>query len=492
MAFTHGVYKQEVPTSLIPVVQTECGLPVIIGTAPVHLVNNNGNVNKINLVYSYAEAVKAFGYSDDWVKYTLCEFMYSQFALYGMAPAVLINVYDPAKNSEKTAATSYTVSEKKIDLGLDVILSSGVEFVNLLDDDEQPVEPVLNEDYTLAYDGDNHAILSIIEGEKLDGLTSISIICTKAKPDAVTSADIIGGVDVQSGDYKGLELINAVFPKFRIIPGLIGAPKFSENSEVAAVMRAKADNINGCFTGQAVVDIPSDSVNGAAKYSDVPAWKNQHNFSAERQIACWPKIALGEKVYHMSTQLIGLMNKTDKARDDVPYKSPSNELFQMDACINADGKEINLGLEQANYLNSQGIVTALNWIGGWRAWGNRTAAYPASTDVKDVFIPIRRMFDFIGNQFILTFWQKVDEPITVRLIRTIINSFDIYLNSLQARDMLLGGRVEFLESENAITNLMDGKILLHIYMTPPSPAETIEGIFEYDPSYIKSLFEAVM
>ena len=101
------------------------------------------------------------------------------------------------------------------------------------------------------------------------------------------------------------------------------------------------------------------------------------------------------------------------------------------------------------------------------------------------------MFDFIGNQFILTFWQKVDEPLTVRLIRTIINSFDIYLNSLTARDMLLGGRVEFLENENSITDLMDGTLKLHVYLTPPSPAETIEGILEYDPEYINTLFEAV-
>ena len=488
MAFKHGVYKSEVPTSLIPVVQTEAGLPVIIGTAPIQLVKNESNVNQAKLIYSYAEAVSEFGFSKDWAKYTLCEFIYSQFALYGMAPAVLINVFDPSKHKEVTSAASYEVSEKKINLGQDVIISEGVNFSGL---EEANANPVLNTDYTLTYDSDNNAVLSIITGGKLAGLSSLNISYTKAKPELVTSSDIIGGVDVQTGKYKGLELINSVFPKFRIVPGLIGAPKFSEDSGVAAVMRAKADNINGCFTGQAVIDIPSDSVNGAAKYNDVPEWKNRHNYMAEREIVCWPKIKLGEDVFHMSTQLIGLMNKTDKARDDVPYKSPSNELFQMDSCINAAGEEIDLGLEQANYLNSQGIVTALNWIGGWRAWGNRTGCYPANTDVKDAFIPIRRMFDFLGNQFILTFWQKVDEPLTARLIRTIINSFDIYLNSLQARDMLLGGRVEFLESENSITDLMDGTLRLHLYITPPSPAEAIEGILEYDPEYIKSLFEAV-
>ncbi len=482
MAFKHGVYTREVPTSLIPVVQMEAGLPVIVGTAPVFM-KDAANVNKPVLCYSYDEAVNAFGYSDDWEKYTLCEFIYSQFALYGMSPCVLINVFDPSKHKEITPLTNYEITDKKINLGQDVIINAGLIF-------EAENNYELDKDYSLAYDSEGNAIFSVITGGKLANLTSCRISVTKAKLSTVTASDIIGGIDIADGSYKGLELVNEVFPKFRIVPGLIAAPGYSEFPEVAAVMRAKAENINGIFTGQAVIDIPCGS-SGAPNYSQVPEWKNRNNYMAERQFVCWPKIKLGDKVYHLSTQLIGVMNTTDKARGDIPYKSPSNELLQMDSCVNDLGDEINLGLEQANYLNSQGIVTALNWVGGWRVWGNRTGCYPANTDVKDAFIPIRRMFDFISNQFILTFWQKVDEPLTIRLIRTIISSFDMYLNSLQAVDAILGGRVEFIESENAIINLMDGKLTLHIFMTPPSPAEDIEGIFEYDPEYINELFEAM-
>ena len=35
MAFRHGVYKQEVPTGIVPPAPSEAGLPVIIGTAPI-------------------------------------------------------------------------------------------------------------------------------------------------------------------------------------------------------------------------------------------------------------------------------------------------------------------------------------------------------------------------------------------------------------------------------------------------------------------------
>ena len=92
MSFRHGVYKYEVPTSLVPPVHTEAGLPVIVGTAPIHLGSDPealGNVNKPQLIHGYDEAVKLFGFSKDWEKYTLCEFIYSQFALFAVSPCVL-------------------------------------------------------------------------------------------------------------------------------------------------------------------------------------------------------------------------------------------------------------------------------------------------------------------------------------------------------------------------------------------------------------------
>ena len=462
MAFRHGVYKSEVPTSIIAPSQGLAGLPVIVGTAPVFMADKTC-VNVPKLVYTYEEAVSIFGYSDDWESYTLCEFIYSQFALYGQAPCVLINVFDPEKHSEQSNGATYTSTTGSVNLGAGIIAADNLP---------------------LTYDDDGNAFITLtgssIKVEKL----------TKAKPENVTDADIIGGYSASTGKYTGLELINQVFQKFRVIPGLIGCPKFSEHSAVAAVMRAKADNVSGLFTCTSVVDIPSDS-SGAPKYSDVPEWKTRNNYTGEREIACWPKVALGGRTYHMSTQLIGVMNKTDSSHEDIPYKSPSNELMQMDSCVTAGGDEVYLTLEQANYLNSQGIVTALNWTGGWRSWGNRTGAYPASTDAKDVFIPVRRMMDFLGNEFITTFWQKTDQPMTPRLIRTIVNSFNLYINSMAAREMLLGGRVEFREDENAYTDLLNGILRFHIFITPPLPAEVIEGIFEYDPAYLSVLYEAL-
>ena len=101
MAYKHGVYVSEVPTSIIPPVRTTAGLPVV-GTAPINLTDKT-NVNRPVLCYSYQEAVEAFGYSDDWANYTLCEFIYSHFAL-NVAPVVLVNVLGPTVHKGSVTA----------------------------------------------------------------------------------------------------------------------------------------------------------------------------------------------------------------------------------------------------------------------------------------------------------------------------------------------------------------------------------------------------
>ncbi len=483
MAYNHGVYKSEIPTSLLPPVRTEAGLPVAVGTAPIHLgsaADAAANVNRIQLVYSYAEAVSLFGFSRSWERYSLCEFIYSQFALYNVCPCVLINVLDPAVHRTAAEPASFSIVDGRADLGGDVLLDTVVV-------SGEPA-PKLGDDYALSYDGDGNAILSVVAGGALASAGSVTAAFSRIDPTKVTAEDIIGGVDTETGKYTGLELVNSVFPRFRLVPGLILAPGWSEKPEVAAVMTAKASNVNGHFTAQAVCDIPSGA-GGAGRYTEAPAWKQDNNYAGERQIVCWPKVKLGDDVFRLSTQIVGLMNSIDCGNEDVPYESPSNKNLQMNALVNAAGEEIDLGPEMANYLNGQGIVTALNWVGGWRAWGNRTGCYPANTDPKDAFIPIRRMFDWIGNEFILTFWQKVDGPMTRRLVKTVVNSFNIRLNGLAAREFILGGRIAFLESENPVTDLMDGVLKFHIYVTPPPPAREIRGILEFDPNYFNTLFE---
>ena len=482
MAYQHGVYTSEAPTSIIPAVNTTAGLPVIFGTAPVHLASDPAAANRPVLCYSYAEAVAALGYSKDWTNYTLCEAMYSQFSLYNRAPVVFVNVLDLAKHKENVENAEITMTKNEGVLTDPVLLSTLVVKAQ----SGEGAALVQGTDYEAAYDSEGRLVITALEDGAAYNAGTLYASYDKLDPSAVTEDDIIGGVDVETGAYMGLETLNQVFPLYGLVPGLVLAPGWSHKPEVASVMVAKAGNINSHFQAMVIADAPADTIK---KYTDVPTWKNNYNYTDTQEVVCWPMVRNGDDISHMSVHILGVIAQTDSDNGDIPYVSPSNKSMQITGTCLDDGTEVVLGPDEANYLNGQGVVTALNFIGGWKAWGNRTACYPSNTDQKDAFISIRRMFNWHAKTFIQTYWAKVDQPINKRLIQTVIDSENIRLNGLVAQGVLLGARVEFREDENPTTNLLDGIIKFHTYFTPPTPARVIENVIEYDPSYFQTLFE---
>lgn len=492
MAYNHGVKISEVPTSILPPVQVSAGIPFIVGTAPVGM-SDKANVNKPVLCHSYDEAVAAFGYvppKHDAVsglkkfEYSISEFIQSQFALFGVAPVIIVNVLDPSVHKKSVNTMSVTLDTKT---GSAVIEETGilVDSVSLAGTGSAYVNGT---DYVLSFDDDAHLVITSnkgVDGEFLcETGVSLTFSANKTDPTAVTADDVVGGVSAD-GRKKGLELINECFPRFCLVPGIVLAPGFSSDTAVAAVMAAKCASINEHFRAISLIDVPTEA---AQSYSEVAVWKNANNVVDPLQVVCWPMVALSGVAYHMSTQLSGLIGQVDGENDDVPYVSPSNKNYQMDAAVLASGDEVWVSPDIGAYLNSQGIVTALNMIGGWKCWGNRTACYPGVTDPKDSFIAVRRMFNWIGNSLVQTFWQRVDFPLNPRQIGTIIDSANVWLNGLAARQFILGGRVEFLGTENPTTDLVDGISRFHVYVTPPAPNREIDFILEYDPAYIQALF----
>ena len=158
--------------------------------------------------------------------------------------------------------------------------------------------------------------------------------------------------------------------------------------------------------------------------------------------------------------------------------------------MGADGQwvELWLDLTRANYLNGQGIYTVSNFDGGMKTWGGRMACYPSNTDPKDAQDSIRRFFNWYQAQFILTYFSKVDEPLTRRLVQTFLKSEQIKLDGYTAREIILGGSITFDESENPVTDLIDGIMRFHLRITPPPAARDIEAVFEFDTDNLSALF----
>jgi len=474
MAYFHGARAGQKDTSISTPVTAGSGIAFVVGTSPIHIVD--GQVNEPIMCMSYGEAVKNLGYSDNWKNYTICEAMYSQFVLYGVAPVVFVNVLDPAKHKKAIAETQYTIEDGKIMLPLET-LKNTVEVTEYKE----------GVDYELLYDKENLVLEVLENGSITPEITELTIKCSAVDPSMVDENDIIGGFDLATNKHQGLELIDKVFPKYGIITDLILAPKWSKKSTVAAVMATKAENINGIFEGKALIDLDSGET---THYSDVPAKKKEDNLFQKYQLVYWPMVKLRDRQFHMSTQMAGRIANTDTENDDCPAESPSNKPMKIDGAVLEDGTEVLLDLKEANYLNSQGIGTALNFIGGYVAWGNETACFPADTDVKNYFTNISRMFAWVANSVILTYWSKVDKNMTPRFVDSIVDSINIWLNGLTAEGKLLGGRVEFRAEDNSLVDIMSGKAKFHIYLTPPSPAREIEFLLEYDTNYVLAAFAA--
>ncbi|UQZ90695.1 phage tail sheath protein [Deltaproteobacteria bacterium Smac51] len=414
MAYRHGVYAQEQGTSIVPPVRVDSSLPVVVGTAPVHMLDSKAmrdSINKPHLLFSQSEIVKTFGSLPDGAKvgdYTLSEFANIYMGRYLACPVVFINVFDPEKH--------------KNDKG----------------------EPDV----------------------------------TKVSPD-----DIIGGIDSVTGGRTGLELVEEVFPRFGITPGQLVAPKFSGDPAVALILGAKTVNINGHFNCVGIVDVPES----VRHFTEVSAWVNDNNLVDRNLIFFFGQPTYGNVPESGSSHVAGVMAQRDMENEGIPYWSPSNKRLLANGIVHG-GNELHLTPVEAAYLNGQGIMVGLSWVGGLVAWGNRTGAYPGATDVKDTFIPLRRMFHFISNTLVLTAWQFLDGPLRRRHITTICDSFNIWLNGLSAREFILGGRVEFLNADNAATDLMDGISRFRVYIAPPSPNREMIFDLEYDPAYLSRLF----
>lgn len=473
--YFHGVSTRQVDTSVSTPVTADSGIAFVVGAAPAHTVG--GSVNDPIMCQSYAEAVAAMGYSDNWGNYPICEAIYAQFKLYGVSPVVFVNILDPAKHKKSVSEQNYAVTDGKVLLPLEA-----------LKDTVKVTDYTAGEDFDLFYEGEN-LILEVIEGGSIPERTGeLTIAFDAVDPSKIAEKDIIGGFEVSTKKYSGLELIDKVFPKYGIVCDMILAPGWSHKSTVAAAMRAKAETINGVFHGaKALIDIDTTEV---THYADAPAWKKTQNINDKAEILCWPLFGLGDYVFHASVHTAARMTATDSDNGGCPAESPSNKSLQIDRACLADGTTVLLDLNQANYLNSNGIVTALNFIGGYVLWGNETACFPADTDVKNYFIPVSRMFGWVANSLVLSYWSKLDKKMTRRLIDSIENSVNIWLNGLVNEEKLLGGRVEFLEEENSETALMAGKAVFHIYMTPPSPMKECEFVLEYDADYVSSALAA--
>jgi hypothetical protein len=212
-----------------------------------------------------------------------------------------------------------------------------------------------------------------------------------------------------------------------------------------------------------------------------PAGAINFNTSSDRVRLCYPHVKVydaatdGERLEPLSIRAAGLRAKVDL--DDGYWWSSSNrELVGVIGLERPLTARVDDPSSEVNLLNEVGITTVFNSFGtGLRLWGNRTAAWPTVTHMRN-FENVRRTKDIIDESIRYSSLQFVDMPITQALIDSITESVNLFGRKLTGDGALLGFECWYDPARNPQTELELGHLLFNYKLTVPLPFE--RGTFE--------------
>ncbi|MBE5910887.1 hypothetical protein [Pseudobutyrivibrio sp.] len=453
---------------------------VVIGTAPINLVDDPSSaVNVPFLVSNKSEVKEAVGYNTDYENYTINQAVLASFEKIGVAPMVVINVLDPSKAAHKTAVagTSYPLTNGSTTINAEgVLLDTLVVSVN-------EETGVADTDYVAAFDSDGHPVIAITTDGKFASATALTIAYSKLNPAGVTADDIIGGISA-AGVRTGIELVDEVYSRFEVIPDIILAPKYSRLPSVAAALEAKAELVGDLTHAVAVVDIESTTTRTVQA---VETAKNTLGCFSRWVVLCWPKVLMAGYEIYASAAVAAMLQYTVANNNDVPT-SPDNKKVPIDGVVLDGGTELHLTKKQVNnYLNAFGVLS-FAYLGGWKCWGNNTAAYPDKTEPNNRFIKSVMMSNYLENRFKTEYLSEVGEDGSTKLIDSIVSNYNADLNAL-VPDYLAGASVVFDKSENPLSEILEGHYKFHTRYADWTPMEYIENDFTWDSKILEEAFE---
>ncbi|MDD0973806.1 phage tail sheath subtilisin-like domain-containing protein [Pseudomonas fontis] len=303
----------------------------------------------------------------------------------------------------------------------------------------------------------------------------VKVDYTYADPSKVTPVDIIGAVSL-AGQRSGLLAFQDSYTQFGFFPKIFIAPGFSTLNAVSVELIASAIKMGGV----AYIDAPIGTTVQQVIAGRGPAGAINFNTSSDRVRLCYPHVkvydqATGDRLQPLSIRAAGLRAKVDN--DNGYWWSSSNkELLGVIGLERPLTARIDDASSEVNLLNENGITTVFNSFGtGLRLWGNRTAAWPTVTHMRN-FENVRRTKDIIDESIRYSSLQFVDMPITDSLIDSIVESVNQFLRKLIGDQALIGAECWYDPARNPQTEIELGHLLFNYKLTVPLPFE--RGTFE--------------
>lgn len=496
--YLHGAYGV-VRSAVNRIAAISDNAMVYFGTAPVQqLALASGAsypVNKPILCNNIAEAKAAFGYSDNWESYTLCEAMHVHFELNGVGPLVLVNVLDPTKAAHKSSTAT---TGDKTPVGGQIVIASAediiLESIVIATKDDTPVTKVKDTDYTAAYNPEKKQIV-IQEINGGLGTSALTVTYYSVDPSGVSSTDLIGTTDGK-GNNTGLYCVNDVYPLTGIVPSFIAAPGFSNTPTVNTALVEVSRKINGHWDAWVYADLPLSNGGTALDLDTVAAYKAANGFTAENETVFFP-MALGtdNKKYHISVLAAANLQAILLQNDGIPYMVASNtdcaiiQNLYMGATNTGrlyDDSIIN------KYLNAYGINSACFVAGRWCIWGCHTAQYnPTDANEVNVSETNLMMLFYVSNDFQARRSRDVDKPMTANDIKSIVAEEQARIDALISIRALIYGTVRVNASADNKSDIYKGDFSFVFDLTPTPIARSLKAYVNWTDEGFATYFESM-
>ncbi|MDE6054773.1 MAG: hypothetical protein K2G55_13665 [Lachnospiraceae bacterium] len=477
-------YKHEISTARNSDISVETvespRVQVAIGTAPVNLLDDpRSAVNVPILVKSRKDVKQYLGLNTDYGNYTLMQTTLAALQKVGVVPIIMINVLDPGNPSHVAA-----VSGEKFELtkGSTTIAVEGILLDSLVVSAGDTTGEA-DKDYIAAFDTNGHVTVAVSSDGAFKDVSEITIAYTKLNPAGVTAGDIIGGV-TEEGVRTGIELLDEVYSRFQVVPDIISAPKYSTDPAVAAALETKAELIGDLLNAVAVIDIESEETK---KIADVKAAKDKLGVFTRWAVLCWPKVLMAGCEIYASAAVATMLQYVSTANGGVPT-SLDNKSVPIDGVVLEGGKEFHMTQKQVNnYLNAIGVLS-FAYLGGWKCWGNNTAAYPDNQEPNNRYIKCVMMSNYIENRFKTEYLSLIGTDGSYKMVDSVVSNYNADLNALTP-DYLAGAYVVFNKDENPLAEILEGHFRFHTRYADYTPVEYIENTFTWDSQILQTVFE---
>ncbi|EBA4495570.1 phage tail sheath family protein [Salmonella enterica] len=464
--YLHGVETIEIERGPRPVRTVKSAVIGLVGIAPC------GPVNESVLCLSETDAAQ---FGTQVAGFSIPQALDAIYD-HGAGTVVVINVADPAKHSVSAPAMSARVDDNhQFKLACGGV--SNVAF-RISGSGTTNLNP---KDYTV------DAATGVVTCPTVSVGTTVLITYNRIDPTKITAADIIGAINT-AGQRTGMKLLEDTYNLYGFKAKILIAPVFCTQKSVSTELIALAEKLDAIT----YIDAPIGTTFSQVLAGRGPSGTINFNTSSERARLCYPHVKVydaetdSERLEPLSSRAAGLRAKVD-LENGFWWSNSNKEILGITGVERSLSAMIDDPQSEVNQLNENGITTVFNSYGtGLRLWGNRTAAWPTVTHMRN-FENVRRTGDMINESIRYFSLQYMDMPINQALIDALTESVNAYGRKMTGDGAVLGFECWYDPARNEQTELASGHLLLSYKFTPPPPLERLTFETEITSEYLVTL-----